>query len=65
MMLNRFKQVLAEGAIPVGHMILEFGTRGMARVLDAAGVDFVLIDTEHESAGEIAFHRLYSIIICT
>lgn len=53
---NRFKQILAEGRIPVGHMIIEFGTRGMARMLDAAGVDFVLIDAEHASftIGELA-----------
>ena len=44
---NRFRQVRAEGKVPVGHMILEFGTRGMAQILDAAGVDFVIIDTEH------------------
>jgi 2-dehydro-3-deoxyglucarate aldolase/4-hydroxy-2-oxoheptanedioate aldolase len=28
-------------------MILEFGTRGIAQMMAAAGVDFVLIDTEH------------------
>jgi len=44
---NRLKQVQAEGRIPVGHMILEFNTRGMAQMMAAAGVDFVLIDTEH------------------
>ena len=46
---NRFKQVRAEGKIPVGHMILEFASRGMAQMLEVAGVDFVLIDTEHSS----------------
>jgi 2-keto-3-deoxy-L-rhamnonate aldolase RhmA len=46
---NRFKQALADGRTPVGHMILEFGTRGMAQLLDNAGLDFVLIDTEHSS----------------
>lgn len=44
---NRFKQKLAAGVIPVGHMIVEFGTRGIAQILDNAGIDFVLIDTEH------------------
>jgi 2-keto-3-deoxy-L-rhamnonate aldolase RhmA len=44
---NRFKQVVAEGRIPVGHMIMEFGTRGIAKILEAAGVDFVVIDMEH------------------
>jgi 2-keto-3-deoxy-L-rhamnonate aldolase RhmA len=44
---NRFKQVLAEGRIPIGHMIAEFGTRGMARMCELAGLDFVVVDTEH------------------
>ena len=44
---NRFKQVIAEGRMPVGHMIMEFGTRGIAKILEAAGVDFVVIDMEH------------------
>jgi 2-keto-3-deoxy-L-rhamnonate aldolase RhmA len=44
---NRFKRVLAEGRIPVGHMIMEFGTRGVAMMLKAADVDFVLYDMEH------------------
>ncbi len=44
---NRFKQVVAEGRIPVGHMIMEFGTRGIAKIMEAAGVDFVVIDMEH------------------
>jgi len=44
---NRFKQVLAEGRMPVGHMLLEFVTRGIPLMLQEAGVDFVLIDMEH------------------
>lgn len=44
---NRFKQVLAEGKTPVGHMILEFGTRGIAQLLEVAGLDFVVVDMEH------------------
>lgn len=44
---NRFQEVVAQGKIPVGHMIFEFATRGIARILDAAGVDFVLLDMEH------------------
>ncbi len=49
MKLNRFKQILSDGGVPVGHMILEFGTRGVAQILDAAGIDFVLLDTEHSA----------------
>jgi len=44
---NLLKQRLAEGRLAVGHMLLEFGTRGVAKILEAAGVDFVLLDMEH------------------
>jgi 2-dehydro-3-deoxyglucarate aldolase/4-hydroxy-2-oxoheptanedioate aldolase len=44
---NRFKQVLAEGKVPVGHMVLEFGTRGIPQILEATDIDFVVIDMEH------------------
>jgi 2-dehydro-3-deoxyglucarate aldolase/4-hydroxy-2-oxoheptanedioate aldolase len=53
---NRFNQVLAEGRVPVGHMVLEFGTRGMPQIVEAAGVDFVVVDMEHSgfTAADIA-----------
>ncbi len=44
---NRVRQLLSEGKIPIGHMIMEFSTRGIAKIVEAAGVDFVLIDMEH------------------
>lgn len=44
---NRFKRVLREGGRPVGHMIMEFGTRGVAMMLKSADVDFVVYDMEH------------------
>lgn len=44
---NRMKEVLAAGKIPVGHMISEFATRGIAQIVERAGVDFVVIDMEH------------------
>lgn len=44
---NRFKQMVAAGKVPVGHMIMEFATRGIARMLEAADVDFCLVDMEH------------------
>jgi len=44
---NRFKQAVSAGRIPVGHMIMEFGTRGLAMMLKSANLDFVLYDMEH------------------
>ncbi|HXJ41856.1 MAG TPA: aldolase/citrate lyase family protein [Bryobacteraceae bacterium] len=44
---NRFQRIIREGRVPAGHMIMEFGTRGIAKILEAAGVDFVVIDMEH------------------
>ena len=46
---NRLQQALTEGRIPVGHMILEFGTRGIGPILETAGLDFAIIDMEHTS----------------
>jgi len=50
------KEKLQAGQIPFGHMILEFGTRGIARILESADLDFVLIDSEHSpfTAGDLA-----------
>ena len=44
---NRFREVVKSGRIPLGTMVWEFGTRGMAKLLEAADLDFVLIDMEH------------------
>jgi 2-keto-3-deoxy-L-rhamnonate aldolase RhmA len=44
---NRIRELLAAGKIPVGHMVMEFSTRGLAKIVEGAGVDFVLIDMEH------------------
>jgi 2-dehydro-3-deoxyglucarate aldolase/4-hydroxy-2-oxoheptanedioate aldolase len=44
---NRFRRVSKQGRIPVGHMIMEFGTRGIAKLLQTADLDFVIIDMEH------------------
>ncbi|MAE60193.1 MAG: hypothetical protein CMJ49_02430 [Planctomycetaceae bacterium] len=49
MKANRFKAVRDAGGTPLGHMIGEFVTRGIAQIVDAAGVDFVVIDMEHAS----------------
>lgn len=47
MKTNRLQQVVAEGRMPVGHMVWEFASRGIARILDSAGLDFVVYDMEH------------------
>ena len=44
---NRLKQALIEGRRPVGHMIWEFATRGIAKIVEAADLDFVFLDMEH------------------
>ena len=56
MKTNRFNEVRASGRIPVGHMIWEFGTRGIARILANADLDFVVVDMEHTAidAAQIA-----------
>ncbi len=46
---NLTKLILADGRVAVGHMIMEFATRGMGRMVDVAGLDFVIIDMEHAS----------------
>jgi len=47
MKTNRLQQVLAEGRMPIGHMIWEFASRGIARILESSGVDFAVYDMEH------------------
>jgi 2-dehydro-3-deoxyglucarate aldolase/4-hydroxy-2-oxoheptanedioate aldolase len=44
---NLFQSALAAGRMPKGHMVWEFATRGMPRILDSAGLDFVVYDMEH------------------
>jgi len=48
---NRYRQAIAEGRVPVGHMVWEFATRGIAKLAEAAGVDFVMYDMEHSGFG--------------
>lgn len=59
MKANRFRQVAAEGRVPVGHMIMEFGTRGIARLLAAVDLDFVVFDMEH---GGFDFERIADLL---
>jgi len=44
---NRVREVLSRGGVPVGHMISEFGTRGIAKIVEPAALDFLMIDMEH------------------
>lgn len=44
---NRVKEILAGGGVPVGHLVWEFNTLGVAKIAEAAGLDFVMIDMEH------------------
>jgi len=56
---NRVRELLIEGKVPVGHMIDEFATRGIAKIVQGAGVDFVLLDMEH---GGIGFSRIADLL---
>ncbi|MBL8236333.1 MAG: hypothetical protein JNM66_02865 [Bryobacterales bacterium] len=44
---NKFKQSIAASGTAAGHMISDFGTRNIARIVAAAEPDFVMIDMEH------------------
>ena len=46
---NAFRIAVDEGRIPLGHMVWEFGTRGIAKIVESAGLDFVLLDMEHSA----------------
>jgi 2-keto-3-deoxy-L-rhamnonate aldolase RhmA len=44
---NRFRHICEQGKIPLGHMVMEFSTHGLAKILEATGIDFVVLDMEH------------------
>lgn len=48
---NRVRQVIEAGGTALGMQIMEFGTRGVAKILDYAGMDYVIIDMEHSGFG--------------
>ena len=56
---NRFRNVVAAGEIPVGHMIMEFGTRGIAKILESVDLDFVVYDMEHSG---LEVERLFDLL---
>jgi 2-keto-3-deoxy-L-rhamnonate aldolase RhmA len=49
---NRFREVQRNNQIPIGHMVMEFCTRGVPHILEAAGVDFAIVDLEYPSFTE-------------
>lgn len=44
---SKFKQAIAANGCAVGHMISDFGTRNIARIVAGAELDFVMLDMEH------------------
>lgn len=48
---NRIRKVIENGGVAVGMLVLEFGTRGIAKLLEYADYDFVTIDMEHSGFG--------------
>ena len=44
---SKFKQSIAATGTAAGHMIGDFGTRNIARIVASANPDFVMIDMEH------------------
>jgi len=55
---NPVKRALAEGRTPLGTMVGEFLTTNVARVVRAAGGEFVLYDLEHSGYGIEALREL-------
>jgi 2-keto-3-deoxy-L-rhamnonate aldolase RhmA len=51
MRTNRIQTALSEGRAAIGGLMMEFGTRGIAKVYEYADVDYVQIDMEHSAFG--------------
>jgi 2-keto-3-deoxy-L-rhamnonate aldolase RhmA len=51
MIENRVKRALKEGKTVIGTMVTELRVPEVARIIKAAGFDFMFIDTEHSSIG--------------
>ena len=47
MRTNTVKAKLAAGQVPLGTMVFEFNTPGIARIIAEAGADFLIYDMEH------------------
>ncbi len=48
---NRVKRTLRDGGVSIGTMVFEFNTSGIARIIAAAGAEFVIFDLEHTGWG--------------
>jgi len=48
---NRLRLALDKDEQCIGHMVIEFATRGMPRLLEQTTIDFVVIDMEHSGFG--------------
>jgi len=48
---NRLRLALDKNEQAIGHMVIEFATRGMPRLLEQTTIDFVVIDMEHSGFG--------------
>ena len=48
---SRIRRIVRSGGTAVGMMIMEFGTRGLAKIVEYADVDYVIIDMEHSGFG--------------
>ena len=48
---NKVRATLAGGGIALGEILMEFGTRGIAKIVEHAGLDYVMIDMEHSAFG--------------
>lgn len=48
---TRLHQKLRGGDVVVGLLLMEFGTRGIAKILEYADLDYVIIDMEHSGFG--------------
>lgn len=49
--MRRFRDLLQEDTVPVGHLVMEFATPGIGHLLAGAGCDFAALDMEHSGIG--------------
>src|SRR5262245_37783590 len=47
MRINPVKQKLRAGQVSLGHMVFEFATTGIARIVGSTGAEFLIFDMEH------------------